>query len=206
MKPLLAHLPPSSFNRLLACACAATLFTACSTTPKGEYTSVVATAEGVPGGTVLDAVRTTATVTALDPAQRTYTLKRADGKEATFTAGPEMVNYPQLRVGDRVIATQVEQMALFLRPQGAAPAPGESKVISLAPKGAKPGLLAVRTSEVTAKIWTVNVAKHTVKLQLADGSVKTFKVRPDVRLETVKPGDVVVAGLTESVTIKVESP
>ncbi len=195
-----------SLNGALALACAATLFTACSTTPKGEHSTMVATEEGVPGGTVLETFRTTATVTALDPANRSYTLKRADGKESTFTAGPEMINYDQLRVGDRVTATQVEQLAVFLRPPGAAPSPSETKMISLAPKGAKPSLSAVRTSEVTAKVWTVNAARQQVKLQLGDGSVKNFKVRPGVKLDTVKPGDVVVVGLTESVTIKVENP
>ena len=188
----------------LACACAAALFAACTSTPKGEYTSVVATEEGVPGGTLLETLTTTATVTALDPAKRTYTLKRKDGKESTFAAPPEMVNYPQLRVGDKVTTTRSEQLAISLRPPGAPTTPTESKVVSLAPQGAKPGMFAVQTSEFTATVWTVNTAKHEVKLRLGDGTVKTFKVRQGVNLNKVVPGDVVVATMTESVTVKVE--
>jgi hypothetical protein len=201
MKTKQVHSP---LNGLLACACAATLFTACSTTPQGEYTSVVATEEGVPGGTVLETFTTTATVTGLDPAKRAYTLKRKDGKESTFTAPPEMVNYDQLRVGDRVTATRSEQMAISLRPTGTPAGPAESSVVSLAPKGAKPGMFAVQTTEFTATVWTVNVARHEVKLRMGDGGVKTFKVRTGVNLNKVVPGDVVVATMTESVTIKVE--
>lgn len=190
----------------LACIGGGTLFTGCASGRYGQGESVVVTEEGEPGGMVLTTTRTTATVTALDPATRGYTLRRADGKEAQFIAGPEMVNYPQLRVGDRVTATQVEQIALYLRPQGSEPKASESKVVQFAPAGGKPGIYAVRTSELTARVWTVNASKRQVTLKLGDGELKKFKVRPSVELNRVKPGDVVVAGLTESVKVEVASP
>lgn len=142
-------------------------------------------------------------MTGLDPAKRAYTLKRKDGKESTFTAPPEMVNYDQLRVRRRD--------GDALRADGDLPAPhghpgrsGEEAASSRSLPRARSRAPAVQTTEFTATVWTVNVARHEVKLRMGDGGVKTFKVRTGVNLNKVVPGDVVVATMTESVTIKVE--
>ena len=57
---------------------------------------------------IAQAVDVTATIIALDAAKREMTLKGPDGKEATMVAGPEVKNYGQLKVGDKVDIQYVE--------------------------------------------------------------------------------------------------
>jgi hypothetical protein len=69
------------------------LFTSCSTEPKGESAGFAAVQQGVPGGTIVETYKVTATVTAVDAVSRKVTLTMADGAKTTFKAGPEVVNF-----------------------------------------------------------------------------------------------------------------
>ena len=67
------------------------------------------------------AVDVTATISALDAAKREITLKGPDGKEVTMVAGPEVKNYNQLKVGDKVDIQYVEALVLELKKGGGLP-------------------------------------------------------------------------------------
>jgi len=51
---------------------------------------------------ISQAVDVTATISAIDAAKREITLKGPDGKDTTVVAGPEVKNFSQLKVGDKV--------------------------------------------------------------------------------------------------------
>ncbi|MEI7638473.1 MAG: hypothetical protein WCJ37_14275, partial [Syntrophus sp. (in: bacteria)] len=78
---------------------------------------------GEPGAVVVEVVKATAKVTAVDAAKRTVTLEM-DGKSKTITCGPEVKNFDQIKVGDQLKVTFVEALAVYLQKAGA-PAGGE---------------------------------------------------------------------------------
>src|SRR6476646_719600 len=79
-------------------------FTSCSS-PNGGADTTVTTREGVPGGTVVETYKTKAIVTSIDAASRKVVMETSEGKKTKFTAGPEVVNFEQIQVGDHVKAT-----------------------------------------------------------------------------------------------------
>jgi hypothetical protein len=199
-------------NIILASLCAtaalsaALTLTSCSSTPKGEATTTAAYQEGVPGGVVVNTFKTTATVTGIDTANRKVTLVSPDGKKTVYTAGPEVINFDQIRVGDQLKVTVAEQLVVFLAEKGAPPPTGTADLVALAPKGAKPGGLMVSTTQITAKVKAIDLKNHKATLEFPDGKSQTFPVRKDVDLTQRKVGEEVVIRTTDALAISVEKP
>src|SRR5262245_17472217 len=61
---------------------------------------------------------TTATVTGIDAPNRRVTLTTPDGMRNTYTLGPEVRNFNQIRIGDQVKTTLTEEVALSLQEGG----------------------------------------------------------------------------------------
>jgi hypothetical protein len=159
-----------------------------------------------PGAIAVETVQMTATVKAVDRSKRTVTLAGKNGKRATYKVGKEAVNFDQIKVGDRVNATLTETLAVFLRPQGTPASVGEGAAVALAPKGAMPGGIVATTTEVTARVVSVDAASRHVTLQLPDGSKRTVSVNPSIDLAKVAPGNAVTAQVADAVAISVERP
>jgi Cu/Ag efflux protein CusF len=162
--------------------------------------------QGEAGGTMQESFSTTATVTALDPATRQITLTTDDGTEASMTAGPEIRNFDQIHVGDKVNATITETLLVFVRSDGAAPSVSHAASLSKAPKGAKPGALASESYEIVASVKAIDPSARTATLLFSDGQTKTFPVRPDVDLSRYKVGDSVVIRITDTISVLVAKP
>ena len=64
------------------------------------------------------AIEGSAVITAIDKANRTFTVKRQKGDEVKITAGPEVRNFDQLKVGDTVNVAYVESLVLELKKGG----------------------------------------------------------------------------------------
>ena len=86
-------------------------FTSCSSTsrPPPPVGSSVSYVEGIPGGVIVQTVRMTGTVTAIDHTKRTATLLVPDGKKFTVKVGRDAVNFDQVRVDDQMTAIWVER-------------------------------------------------------------------------------------------------
>jgi hypothetical protein len=181
-------------------------FTSCSSTPEGQRTTVVAADKGVPGGVIVDTYQATATVTGIDAANRKVTLVTPEGRKETFKAGPEVVNFDQIRVGDQVKATVAQQLVVYMAKDNPPAGEGEAALVALAPKGAKPGGLMANTVQVIAKVKAINLKDHKATLQFPDGSTKTVEVRKDVDLSQRQVGEEVVIRCTEAVALTVEKP
>jgi hypothetical protein len=69
-----------------------------------------------------------------------------------------------------------------------------------------PGGMVATTTEVTARVVSVDAATHHVTLQLPDGRKRTVSVNPSVDLSRVAPGDSVTAQVVNSLAISVEKP
>jgi len=162
-----------------------------------------------PGGIVTEVGVAKGTVEAIDYDARTVVIKDTEGNSHFIKAGPEIVNFPQIRVGDEVIATASKSVAIFVdKPENRPAAPAnQSGVVMLAPIGAKPGMVAVKTMEITATVLNINYDTRTVTLKVTDGRTITTKVDPVVKkFANINKGDVVYMQITEELAIGVETP
>mgnify|MGYP002683121108 CR=1 FL=1 len=105
-----------------------------------------------------------------------------------------------------VDGTVTEALAVFLRPQGTPPSVGEGTAVALAPKGAMPGGMVATTSEVTARVVSVDAASRHVTLQLPDGRKRTVSVNPRINPTKVAPGNAVTVQVADALAISVERP
>ena len=162
--------------------------------------------QGVPGGIFVETYKNTATVTAIDAASRKVTLVTPDGRMDSFKAGPEVINFDQIQVGDQVKATVTERVAVYMAKDNPPASEGEAALVALAPKGAKPGALMANTVQVIAKVTAIDLKHHKATLRFPDGTTKKVAVRNDVDLTQRKVGEEVVIRVTEAVAISVEKP
>jgi len=155
-----------------------------------------------------------ATVTAVDKAERLVTLRSDDGREQTIKCGPEVRNFDQIEVGDRVTAEYREATAIYARkpeaaagaPSGAASRPGAATYgrTQLAPLGEKPGGMITDVTEVTATVQDIDYAKRQVTLLGPGGRPRMVTVGDNVQnLESIKKGDEIVIRYTEALAIEV---
>ena len=178
--------------------------TSCSSTstpPPPVGSAVRIYTKAVPGGVLVQTVKVTATVTAIDQPKRQATLLASDGKKFTVKVGPEAVNFNQVRVGDQVTATLTEKVVISLDDKEAPSSEGAAAVVVRAPKGGQPGGLAAETIQSTGKIIAIDLEKHTVTVEFDDGTTQTFPARPDVDLSRHKVGEQLVFRVTEIVAV-----
>ena len=184
----------------VAAACAAAPVLA--QTVKAEGAAGVASSPG--RAEMARAVKVSATVSAIDKATRTITLKGADGKEFPLVAGAEVRNFDQIKVGSEVVVGMIQALALDLKKGGGgAREMVESKDAARAASGAQPGAAAARKITVTADVTAVNAATQTVTLR---GPKQTVDLRvPDPKqFAMIAVGDQVQATYTEAIAVSVE--
>jgi hypothetical protein len=178
---------------------------ASSLSSAGGDSTVGAYAPGEAGGVASRVIKASATVTEIDPKTRHISLSTDDGSRATFAAPPEMHNFDQLRVGDKVNATLKEQILVSVGP-GTKPSDTHAAAVARAPKGARPGAMAAETFQAIATVKAIDSAKRTATLQFADGDAATVPVRKDVDLTRYKVGDSVLIRITQQLTVLTERP
>ena len=165
-------------------------------------TAVVAKGPGVAG--VAQTVKLTATITALDAATRALTLKGPEGKEVTLTAGPEVKNFAQMKVGDQVNVEFVEALTLELKKGSTAPvARAEQAGASAAKPGERPAGAVGRQVTITAEVMNVDPKTQVVTLRGPQRTVE-LKVADPEQFKRVAKGDRVEATYTEALAIAVE--
>jgi hypothetical protein len=194
----------SKLTPLALVSAALLAFTSCSTAPEG--TGEAAVLETPDGAAVIETVTVTATVTGIDAATRKVTFVTPQGHHSTFKAGPEVINFDQIHIGDQIRATLTEEFVVSLRPGGAPASIGSLTGIALAPKGAKPGMVLTDAEEVTATVQSIDAKRRQVQFQFADGTTKNLKVGKRADLASVKPGDAVTVGVAQSLAIVVVKP
>ena len=157
------------------------------------------------GAIVVESVKLTATVKAIDKRARTLTLDRKLHKDQVVKVGPDMANFNQIRVGDEVHAELIEEFAVALIRGGAAESVGELDAVALAPLGDKPAISVASSREVTGDIIAIDAHAHRVTLELIDGSTFSAKVGKHIDLTTIALDDSVRIQITDAVLIAVET-
>ena len=164
--------------------------------------TMTATAPGK--GVAANVVEITASVQAVNKADRTVTIKGPRGHVQTVEAGPEVKNFDQIKVGDMVALRYVEALSLELKKEGKAPvARTDSAMGATAKPGEKPAAGVGRQIHVVANVVAVDAATQTVTLKGLKQSAE-LKVRDPEQFKLVKVGDQVEATYTEAVALSVE--
>lgn len=152
-----------------------------------------------------DAVSVKATVDAVDLKTRMVTLRGPNGKGFTVHAGEEVVNLPQVKVGDEVVMVYVNTVSVRMAKSGEF-WDESAKELAQAIPGTKPGAVEVNERTVTATIEDIDKTLDTASLRMPDGSLQIVKVKDPASLDKVKKGDRIVITSSEAVGISVQKP
>ena len=170
--------------------------------PAKPLTVQKSTEKGVVAGGRVEQV--TATVTAVDAANRLVTLK---GKKETDTirVGPEVVNFDRIKVGDVVKVTFSQGVVLSLQAPGAKPVePAVTATGGAAPVGAKPAGDVKVGIKGTVTVTKIDMKTRLVTLTGPEGRSYKVKAGEGIALEKLKVGDKVLAEYQETVAVAVE--
>jgi hypothetical protein len=171
---------------------------------KPEVKSVEMTSSAPGTGTITNAVSISASVEAIDKAQRTVTLKGPKGNVKTVTAGPDVRNFDQIKVGDMVVVRYLESLTLTLKKDGKELlSKSEATDAARSKAGEKPAGIAGRQIEVTANVIAVDAASQTVMLKGPQRTVD-LRIADPKQFKLVKVGDQVQATYTEALALSVE--
>ena len=173
--------------------------------PAKDSQPVAATQPAEPDMAIRNKVTVTATVKAIDLETRQVTLQGKKGKPFTITVSDAVVNLPQVKVGDKVVATYYE--ALMVQLTGKAGSGITMRTDTLGASSAEPGQMpsgAMRdTVKVTANILSVNKKTRKVLIQGPKRAI-TVTVPQDMDISKVKAGQQVEAEYMQELAISVE--
>jgi Cu/Ag efflux protein CusF len=164
----------------------------------GESETTAKVTKGEPGGAVTE----TTTITA----KRRVTMVTRKNEKFTVKAGPEVVNFDQIRIGDQLNAVLIEETVIRMAKPGERIYDEAYGTMGVAEVGAKPGLKMTDTIQYTGTVTAIDTKKRKATLSFEDGSSKKFTVRPDVDLSKHKVGERVVFRSTESYAVSLKKP
>ena len=150
-------------------------------------------------------ITVTATIEAIDTANRIVTIRRDDGTSAEIKTEKEMEGFNTLKVGDRVTATYFEAVILTPRKPGD-PLPPAQPITTIQRKDRKPG--SDRRAEQTFRMTVnaIDAKAASVILKGTEGRVVDLVLQDRKALETLKVGDTVDLTYRESLLINVARP
>jgi hypothetical protein len=190
------------------------LFRLISTVLMGAAVSTAAMAQSAtadvtraPGKvTATKSVEITADITAIDAATRGVTLKGPEGNEVELTAGPEVRNFDQLKVGDKVQMQYVEQLELELIKGGGRPVVrSEAGGGARAAQGEAPaGMVAAQVTTI-GDVIALDPSTRTVTLKGPERTVDLVVEDPE-QFKLIALGDQIQATLTAAVGIAASTP
>lgn len=159
----------------------------------------------VPGkAAVMDTVKVTASVVALDKATRAVTLKTASGKMLDVVAGEEVKNFDQIKVGDQLVVQYVQALTLEVRKGGGVRSMTQDSDMVKAKPGEKPGVAGAREVTIIADVIAVDPKAMTITVRGPKRNVIDLKVQNPDHFKVVKKGDQIEAVYVEALAISVE--
>lgn len=172
----------------------------------GNVLAADAPAAATPGAVLADTTRVEAEVVGVDKKSRTVTLKGPEGNVFDVTVGKEVKNFPQIKVGDRVIAEYAEALALKLKKGGGLRETVEKSDMQTAKPGQKPGAVKTREVDFVADVVDVDSKTGTVTILGAKGRVVKLKIKDPAVLAEIKKGDQVEGSYVQATGIIVVPP
>jgi hypothetical protein len=150
------------------------------------------------------AVTADAQVIAIDYETRIVTLRGDDGIQKTFTADADVVNLPQVKVGDHVIAEFYEKISLSVhKPNSVMLGSVLASDVAVVKEGEKPAGGLMSTFVTTQTVEEINLDNNTFKLKDVEGTVTEFTARDPDNLRRSEVGDIVVIKIVQAIGIPV---
>jgi hypothetical protein len=188
---------------VLGCAAAFNSVPALSQAPKPPVTGGAVVVSEPGKAVAADMVEVTATVTAIDKATRTVTLKGPGGRSADVVCGDEVKNFDQIRVGDKVTVVYQQALSLELMKKRSSDAPSGTVAVMAAKPGERPAGVVGREVRALADVVQVDKKNSIISLKGPRGNVIDLKVRNQDHFKVVKKGDQVEVVYAEAVAVAV---
>jgi len=155
--------------------------------------------------TKTQSVTATATIQAIDSTGRAITLRDEKGNEDSFTVGPGVKRFSELKVGDKVKFTYYESLVLGVRKPGdPAPAGTSSNAAASRGKGDLPSATIAVQDKASVTVKSIDPAVPSITVTTADGRTVTRKIENKKYLEGVKPGDTIDITYTRALLSDIE--
>jgi hypothetical protein len=166
-----------------------------------------AQAQDKPGIMLGDAVVITAKVEAIDQKDRAVALRGPEGNVFVVEVDEVVKNFKQIKVGDQVRVEYYEAVAVYFGKAGEHPAEDAELIVATAPKGQKPGGMAIEAVDMSATVQAIDRAARTVTIKGPEGNAVTVKVDPSVKgFDQLQVGASIHARYVEAVAISVGKP
>jgi hypothetical protein len=156
-----------------------------------------------------DVAEIAATVTAVDRAQRSVTLRGSEGQEITFEAGPEVRNFAQIEVGD--IVRLDYELHYSARRVDSEQVPGAVAAVAAgaarAAEGERPGAAMAAVQSMLVLIESVGPEGRTATFITPDGGLQAIYVQREegrAFARSLSAGDLVELTVGEAVAVVVE--
>ena len=150
-----------------------------------------------------DEVETVVTVRGVHYVNRTVTVEDPDGERVTIKVPDEAQNLYQIQPGSKFKVRYAQAVAVGLLEPGQEPSAGVGEAMKLAPKGATPGGVLVRVSQISGKIVDIDYASRKILVRGPQGNLREFVVSERVKgFENLMVGDVVGLKVTEALAME----
>jgi hypothetical protein len=154
-----------------------------------------------PTRSVADEIEAIVTVTEVDPAERSVTVKGPRGESRTIVI-PQAQNLDQVKPGNRFKILYTEALAVGFGKSGEPPSATVGANVQPAPKGATPGGMATRIAEVTGVIDEIDRKKRSITVRGPQGAPVSVKVPDDLpQFDTLSAGDNITLAYVQALAI-----
>jgi len=145
------------------------------------------------------------TVISIDAEARTVVVEGELGRQVEIVAPEDAPNFHKIKVGDPVVATYYESIALAIAPVAdAEPGASAAAVVATAPPGATPAAAMAEQIQLRAVVKAVDPATRIVTLDVPEGGERSLKAGDAIDLEKVKVGEQVSVTLTRALAISID--
>ncbi len=158
-----------------------------------------------PGAVVLaDSIKAAGTISAIDAATRTITLKNAEGKTFSFVAGEKVKNFDKFKVGDKVNAEYLQVVTVELLKKDSQVRSRVIETDSVKAKSAKAGGAFGEKLTVVGNVLSVDKKNSKVRVQGVEHTMN-LKVNDPEQLKLIKKGDQIKATYTHAFAMMVNA-
>ena len=149
-----------------------------------------------------------AVVTKVDSKTRTVTLKDKDGTVTNFVAGPEIKNFPQIKVGDRLTVTHELAVVIELLKVNNQGIRSEVQTTSQtsAPLGSKPASVISNTTTIIATVIGIDRQKLTISVKGPKGKPDIYRIKNAALLKDIAVNDEVKVVLYDAMAASFTAP
>ena len=149
----------------------------------------------------------TATIEAIDTANREVTLKGPDGNLVMVEVPDAVKRFSELKVGDKVTFRYTEAMVVQVQKAAADSKLGTTVETGMERgKTAQPSGTVARKITATVEVVAVDKTVPSLTVRSDDGNTHSFRVQDAKNLEGVKKGDHIAITYAEALAISVTGP